>query len=156
MPIAPHRAQEPHDWQALLRLIQTSFASMSGRINPPSSMHRLTPSEIAQKAIDGEVWVVGTPAVACVFLTYQPDALYLGKLAVAPNQRGKGYARALINAAHLRASTLGMAWLELETRVELLENHALFQQLGFFETGRKTHVGFDRPTSITFRRPVAL
>jgi hypothetical protein len=38
--------------------------------------------------------------------------------------------------------------------VELVENHAAFQALGFAETGRTAHSGFDRPTSITYRKSV--
>ena len=42
--------------------------------------------------------------------------------------------------------------LELQTRVELGANHAAFQRLGFVEVGRTAHDGYDRPTSITFRK----
>jgi GNAT superfamily N-acetyltransferase len=152
--MTPFRARAPYDWQGLLHLIRSEFAYMEARINPPSSMHRLTEADIATKAETGEVWVIGAPPVACVFLTYQPDSLYIGKLAVAADQRGKGLARALIDVAEARARDLGLAWLELETRVELVENHAAFARMGFHEVGRKAHAGFDRPTSIAFRRTV--
>jgi hypothetical protein len=46
---------------------------------------------------------------------------------------------------------LGLDHLELQTRVELTENHATFRAMGFVETGRTAHPGYDR-TSITFRR----
>jgi hypothetical protein len=42
--------------------------------------------------------------------------------------------------------------LELQTRVELEENHAAFRAMGFAEAGRTAHPGYDRPTSITFRK----
>jgi hypothetical protein len=42
----------------------------------------------------------------------------------------------------------------LETRVELTQNHAIFRRLGFVETTRKAHPGFDRPTSVTFQKRV--
>ena len=151
----PYRARAPFDWAALLQLIRAEFAYMEPRINPPSSMHRLTEADIAAKAETGEVWVIGTPPVACVFLTYQPESLYIGKLAVAADQRGKGLAWALIDVAEVRARDLGLGWLELETRVELVENQAAFARMGFHEVGRKAHAGFDRPTSITFRKAVA-
>lgn len=153
--MTPYRARAPFDWTALLHLIRAEFAYMEPRINPPSSMHRLTEADIAAKAETGEVWVIGTPPVACVFLTYQQESLYIGKLAVAADQRGKGLARALIDVAEVRARDLGLGWLELETRVELVENHAAFARMGFHEVGRKAHAGFDRPTSITFRKAVA-
>jgi ribosomal protein S18 acetylase RimI-like enzyme len=148
----PHRCRDPYDWPALLDLIRAAFAYMEGRIDPPSSMNALSVEKIAQQAEAGEVWAIGTPPVACVFLTPKPDVLYVGKLAVAANQRGKGHARALIDLAETRALALNLPALELETRVELTENHAIFRAMGFAETGRSAHAGFDRPTSITFRR----
>ena len=149
-----HRCRDPYDWSALLDLIRAAFAYMEGRIDPPSSMHALTAEKIAQQAESGEIWAIGTPPLACVFLTPKPHALYVGKLAVAADQRGKGHARALIDLAETRALALNLAALELETRVELTENHAIFRAMGFTETGRSAHAGFDRPTSITFQRRV--
>lgn len=152
--MTPYRATAPFDWGSILRLIQTEFAYMAARIDPPSSMRRLTEADIAAKAASGEVWVVGSPPVACMFLTIQPDSLYLGKLAVSANERGKGLARALIAVAEARATALGLAAVELETRVELVENQAAFRALGFTETGRSAHPGYAQPTSISFRKVV--
>ena len=152
--MTPHRCRDPYDWSALLDLIRAAFAYMEGRIDPPSSMHALTVEKITRQAESGEVWAIGAPPVACVFLTPKPDALYVGKLAVAAIQRGMGHARALIDLAETRALALNLPALELETRVELTENHAIFRAMGFTETGRSAHAGFDRPTSITFRRRV--
>ena len=150
----PHRATDPHDWPALLALIQRAFAYMDGVIDPPSSLHRLTPESVAEQARTGEVWVIGHPALACVFLTPKADALYVGKLAVDPPAQGKGLGRALIDLAESRAQALGLPVLELQTRIELTANHATFRQLGFSQTAATAHPGYDRPTSLTFRRPV--
>lgn len=148
----PCRVQAPHDWAAILALLREAFAYMEGVIDPPSSLHRLTEDDIARQAESGEVWVIGVPPVACMFLTPKGDQLYLGKLAVAADQRGQGLARRLIQTALQRAAVLGLQGVELETRVELTANHATFRALGFAETGRSAHPGFDRPTSLTFRR----
>ena len=152
--MTPHQAFAPYDWTAILRLIQQAFASMDGRIDPPSSMRALTVAAIAEQAQKGEVWVIGAPAVACMFLTPKGHALYLGKLAVAASHRGKGLARVLVDVADARARVLGLPVLELQTRVELVENHATFRALGFVEVGHSAHPGYDRPTSLTFQRPV--
>ena len=147
------RATDPYDWLGVLALIQRAFAGMEGRIDPPSSVHRLTAEGIAAQARTGEIWVV-PPLQACMFLTPKDGRLYLGKLAVEPALQGRGLARQLVALAEERARALGFAILELETRVELTENHAIFRHLGFVETGRKAHPGFDRPTSITFAKRV--
>lgn len=149
-----HRALPPYDWAALLRLIQTEFAYMDSRIDPPSSMHRLTVADIAAQAASGEIWVAGLPPVACVFLTPKTDALYVGKLVVAGDQRGHGHARRLIERAEIRARDLGLGGLELQVRVELVENQRAFARMGFVKTAATAHAGYDRPTSFTYRKAV--
>lgn len=154
--MTPYRARDPFDWPALLALIRAGFAAMEGRIDPPSSMHRLTAAAIARQAREGEVWVIGAPEpLGCVFLTARADALYLGKLAVAPSHRGRGLGRALVAAAEARAAELGLPAVELETRIELCENHALFGALGYARTAETAHPGFARPTSVTMRKEIA-
>lgn len=115
-------------------------------------MHRLTLSDLERAAAEGEVWVVGIPPVACVILSMQGGALYLSKLAVAQSHRGKGLARILVARAEQRATELGAPALELQTRVELTENHALFIALGFRKINETAHPGYDRPTSIRMRK----
>jgi ribosomal protein S18 acetylase RimI-like enzyme len=87
-------------------------------------------------------------------MTPRPHALYLGKLAVEPGQTRQGLARRLITQAELRARALGLPALELQTRVELTENHATFRALGFTEVARSAHQGYTSPTSIILRKPV--
>ena len=53
-----------------------------------------------------------------------------------------------------RAKALGLRGVELQTRIELTANHATFAALGFVETERTAHPGYDRPTTLTFRRPL--
>ena len=150
--MTPQRARPPYDWGAVLGLIRAEFAYMDGRIDPPSSMHRLSVQDIARQADRAEVWVIGTAPIACMFLTPKNNWLYLGKLAVASSSRGTGLARVMVDTAMARAADLGLQGVELETRVELTFNHATFRALGFVESGRSAHPGFDRPTSLTFRK----
>ncbi len=150
----PFRAEDPYDWDALLALLHAAFAGMEGRIDPPSSLHSLQAEDLARLAEEGEIWVIGEPALACVVLTPKKDVLYLGKLAVAAPARGKGLARALVERAEERARMLGYRAVELETRVELVENHAAFAALGFHHVASTAHPGYSRPTSLTFRKTV--
>ena len=140
--------------EAILALIQTSFAYMDGRIDPPSSMLRLSLADIAHQCERGEVWSFGNPIKACVFLTPKTDCLYLGKLAVAYSARGQGLGRALVALAEKRAVALGFPELELQTRIELIESHRIFAALGFVKTLETAHEGYDRVTSITMRKAV--
>ena len=139
----------------VLELIRSSFAYMAGRIDPPSSIHRMTEADVLSCCDTGEVWFIGHPPSACMILTFKSDCLYLGKLAVAANARGKGLARALIDHAVQRAKVAKLNQLELQTRVELVENHTTFQRLGFVKVAETAHRGYRHATSITMRKPVA-
>lgn len=150
----PRRLSPEEDMAPVLALVRRSFAFMDGRIGPPSSMHRLTVDAIARQAGEAEVWVLeelGAP-VACVFLTPKPERLYIGKLAVDDAFRRQGLARQLIGHAEARARALGLGLLELESRVELTENHRAFIAMGFEKSGETAHPGYDRTTGYTFRR----
>jgi ribosomal protein S18 acetylase RimI-like enzyme len=138
----------------VLHLIQASFAFMDGRIDPPSSIHQMTLNDLKAKCDSAEVWSIGAPPFACVILTPKSECLYIGKLSVAPDQRGKGVARHLIDLAEIRARALTLPWLELEVRIELTENQETFQRLGFRKIADCAHKGYDRTTSYTMRKAV--
>lgn len=139
----------------VLDLIRAAFLPMDGRIDPPGSVHRLTLAALTGHAAQGDLWGIGAPPDAALIATPQADHLYIGKLAVDPACRGTGLARALIAAAEARARTLGLPVLRLQTRIELVENHAIFTALGFVETARTAHPGFSRVTSLTFEKRLA-
>ena len=145
----PYLLDKASDFGPVLRLIQSEFAYMEGRIDPPSSMRDLTEQALAAAP---EVWALGDPPVACMVLTPKDNFLYLGRLAVAARHRGQGLARRLVSHAETRAAALGLAGVELQTRVELIENQQAFRAMGFVETARTAHRGYARPTSITFRK----
>ena len=146
------RVIPPYDFTPMLALIQRSFSYMDGVIDPPSSMHKLTVKDLEKSATEGVVLVIGDPPIACAVCKFQGDALYVGKLAVDESQRGKGLARVLMSEAEAIARENGVEWLELQTRVELTENHKTFAALGFVKVGETAHAGYNRPTSITMRK----
>lgn len=145
-------------WAALHRLLVLSFSGMEGRIDPPSSLTSLSASDLEQMSRT-QVLLLGIGAsgdpVACAYLRPEPDALYLGKVAIHPDLRGRGLLHHIIAAAEAEARRLGRNTLELETRIELIENHAAFSAAGFRQVAERAHPGFDHPTSLIFRRPVA-
>lgn len=78
----------------------------------------------------------------------------MGKLAVDAAVRGRGVARRIMQVVETLAHANARPFVELETRVELIENHETFAALGFSKVAESAHPGFDRVTSITMRKPV--
>jgi len=144
------------DWESIRALILDAFAYMAGRIDPPSSASRLTTEAMAADAAAGALLFaeVGGALAGCVFVRAKGDALYIGKLAIRPDLQRGGIGRALVRAARAEAKSRGLAFLELQTRVELAGNHEAFARMGFVKVGETAHPGYDRPTSVTMRAPV--
>ena len=144
------------DWERVRLLILDAFACMGPRIDPPSSALRLTPKSVQAHAESGTLLLAHDEGdlVGCLFLHEKNDALYISKLAVSPTLQRAGIGRKLVEAARGEARRRGIGVLELETRIELTENHAAFARMGFIKTAETSHDGFDRPTSIVMRAPV--
>jgi len=140
------------DATEILQLIQSSFAYMEGRVDPASSMHRLTIENIAEFNRTGEVWSFGSPIVACVFLKPHIDALYLSKFAISASCRGSGLARKILMHAESQARVHKKKFIELNTRVELKEIHLKFSKLGFKIIAEAAHKGYSKPTYIIMRK----
>lgn len=150
-------AQLPADfgrWDEVLALIVRAFVSMDGVIDPPSSAHRLTVENLRDKARQETSFAALKDGmiVGCVFVLERTNDFYVGKLAVEPGFQGQGIGRQLMQAVEDLARNRGKPVIELQTRVELTGNHAGFARLGFRETERTAHKGYDRPTSITMRK----
>lgn len=149
--------EEFSDWDQLVGLVRDSFAYMDSRIDPPSSLKKMGIEEFKAKAATDTLILAeeGQAIIGCMFAELRDDCVYVGKVAVAQSVRGRGIARAMFAAAEELARVHGCRFLELQTRVELVENHATFSALGFKKIGESAHEGYDRPTSITMRKAVA-
>ncbi|MGI9389262.1 MAG: GNAT family N-acetyltransferase [Boseongicola sp.] len=144
------------DWSALHALLVEAFDETGGRIDPPSSLTRMTPETLAEKA-NSEILLLafsGEELIGCGFGAPKADALHLSKLAVRPRYRRRGVLGGIIERFTDAARVCGLPALLLQTRIELTENHATFKALGFRETGEARHPGYDRTTSLIFRKPV--
>ena len=140
-----------------LDLLHRAYKAQDGVIAPASSVTRLTLEQIRRDASDGDLLIAeddeGT-VIGCLFTRAETDAagdyLYLFHLAVCPLRQGHGAGRALISTAETLARQREIPRLHLMARVELTDNHALFESLGFREAGFFAHEGYHRPTSVRF------
>ncbi|MEM1273930.1 MAG: GNAT family N-acetyltransferase [Pseudomonadota bacterium] len=142
------------DVDALFELLSDAFEWQRSRIDPPSSLHSLTPGDLARKAEAEDVFLIGEPVEGCLFGDLRGAVYHLSKWAVCPTAQGKGHGRSMLAVAQKRARNLGAARLRLGTRIELLPNHRRFRALGFEMRGAQRHSGFTRPTSLIFEMQV--
>lgn len=147
-------AAPDEDWSEVRRLLVDAFAYMEGRIDPPSSLHRMNEEDLRRTATPAFIAEKEEAIVGCAFAQPRGDALYLGKIATRADMRRFGLARRLIEMAEEEARRQGLSTLELQTRIELTENHAAFAALGFAKTDETAHPGYGRPTSVTMRKPL--
>lgn len=145
------------DWDGLMRLLKAAFAHQAGRIDPPSSVHRLDPVSIAVKARQERLFLAfdHDRLVGCVFAKSLGSAMYIGKLAVLPAMQGQGIGRTLMAAAQAFAERTQHNALQLDVRIELTENHETFAALGFVKIGEHAHEGYDRATFISMKKVLA-
>ncbi|WP_137134963.1 GNAT family N-acetyltransferase [Rhizobium sp. FKY42] len=146
-------------WSELLALILSAFAYMDARIDPPSSAHKLTVESLRQKGQDELCYIAkhNGVLVGCIFCRPElPNCLYIGKLAISKTRQGQGLGRQLLAQAEQEAIERGLAKLRLETRIELVENHATFRRWGFEKSADRSHPGYDRITFIEMIKAVEL
>ncbi len=146
-----------NEWAALIELLE-AFRYMEGRIDPPSSLETMGIEAIKKKAQDEALIVAHDDdgkLVGCASAALRDDCVYLSKVAVALTSRRQGITRGMFKAADEIARQHGKPFLELQTRVELIENHLTFGALGFVRVAETAHPGYSRATSITMRRRVS-
>ena len=131
---------EAHAVRALVREADAHYVMRLGR--EPGPMQ----DDYSQRIADGEVWVLEKAGeiVGVAVLSERPESFLLQNVAVAPAAQGNGDGRRLIAFAEEEAKRRGHDELQLYTHVLMVENIALYQQLGFREIGRIHEQGFDR------------
>ncbi|WP_295143456.1 GNAT family N-acetyltransferase [uncultured Reyranella sp.] len=145
------------DAAAIAHVIAASFEQYRGKLNPESGAFRETADGIAGELARGAGAIVAErngEMLGCVLVEELEGDLYFGRLSVVPSARGQGLAKRLIDAVEAEARRRGLPGVRLGVRVVLTDNQRLFQALGYRETSREAHPGFDHPTSINMRKPL--
>jgi GNAT superfamily N-acetyltransferase len=90
-------------------------------IDPPSSVLKESEADFAARLRDETCFVVeeGGKLIASMFCAIDGDALYVGRLAVAPEYRRRGVTNALMDTAKSEARRLGLKRITLGARITL-------------------------------------
>ena len=95
---------------------------------------------------------MGDPVQACVVASLLPHALYLGKMVVDAILRGQGVGWLLVAACVEIAREMGHDQLELQVRIELVENQQAFAKMGFVKVSENCHPGYGCVTEISMQK----
>jgi len=146
------------DAPAAAALIRAAFADQGAPTDPPSSALKETAAAVAKKLAEGGgvAAFAGDEMVALVLFAPDVDALYLGRLAVAPAARGKGLAVRLLALVEAQARGLGFGKTRLRVRLDLPANRRLFESNGYEETVRLAHPGYEKPTFAVMEKRLAI
>jgi ribosomal protein S18 acetylase RimI-like enzyme len=131
------------DVKSIQRLVNAAYGKYVGRIGkPPAPMLADYAALVAARS----VWVLkGNGFVAGVIvLIPQADHLLLDTVAVVPERQGLGLGRRLMIFAEQQAAVHGHDEVRLYTHVTMHENLAVYQKLGYEETGRGEADGYAR------------
>lgn len=141
--VALPRLARGDEASALRQLVADAYTHYIARMGkPPGPML----DDYARRIADGQAWVLDVDGSMAGLIVLEPDgdSLLLDNVAVSPAAQGKGYGRTLIAFAEAEARRLGYTELRLYTNVHMTENIALYERLGFRQTGRISEKGFER------------
>lgn len=145
------------DADAVAALITRAFAAQPVRVDPAPSALRVTAADVLAVLKEGG----GTGAEAsgvlagAVLWEEKDGGLYVSRLSVAPEWRGRGIAVRLLAAAEEAAQVKGLPRLHLGTRLALEGNRRLFARLGFREIAFHAHPGYATPTWVEMEKQIA-
>lgn len=138
----------------MAQLVRLAFSTPSRSINPPPSALKETAAAIVDHLARGGGAVVerGGAIVGAVLWMEEDGGLYLHRLAVHPEARRQGIARALIDEVEREARRRGLPCIRLGVRLALEDNRRLFASCGFEDTTLQRHEGFTEPTWVMMER----
>jgi len=139
------------------KVIRAAFAAQRIATRPPSSALIENPGAVAAKLkAGGGLGVLAGGTLAGISLWRLDDGVFLvGRVAVLPEFRGRGFARKLIAACEAEARARGAQRMRLRARLELPENGRMFERFGFRRVRVEAHEGFDEPTTAVMEKTLS-
>ena len=144
------------DADAVAALITRAFAAQPVQVDPAPSALRVTGSHVLAvlKEGGGAGAEAGGMLAGAVLWEEKDGGLYVSRLSVAPEWRGRGIAVRLLAAAEEAARGKGLPRLHLGTRLALEGNRRLFARFGFREVAFHAHPGYASPTWVEMEKRI--
>jgi len=132
--------QEAGAVRDLVRAAYQHYVPVIGREPMPMT------DDYAKRIADGQAWVLIADAILAgvLVLEEQPDCFMLENIAVAPDRKGMGYGRILLDFAEAEAYRAGWNAITLYTNVLMTDNIAIYTRRGYVERERVAEAGFSR------------
>lgn len=146
------RLATPADADALAALIRHCFAHQTVVTDPLPSALKESGDNIRTHFADGGGGAMAEGPAACLLWSEQEGGLYIGRVAVHPDWRGRGLAKRMIAMAEDEARRRGLPRMLLSTRLVLIDNRKLFAACGFVETSQEAHPGYAAPTFVNLEK----
>ena len=148
------RALTANDAEDVAALITRAFGAQPVRVEPAPSALRVTEADVASVlGSGGGAGAEATDSLLGAVLWEEKDSgLYVSRLSVAPEWRGRGIAARLLAAAEDAARMLGLPRMHLGTRLALEGNRRLFARSGFQEIALHAHPGYVAPTWVEMEK----
>lgn len=142
------------DYPAALAVMQRAFAEYADQLDPPSGVHHETLASLRERAGAGGVLLAEAAGAPVGMVLYRPEPahLYLGRLSVLPEWRGRGVGHALIAAVEERARAMGLARIHLAVRLQLAAMRASYERLGYQVVAAHAHPGYSQPTFVSMEK----
>ena len=134
------RQAGPADVPAIAALTEAAYSAyipLIGRKPQPML------ADYARMVVDHTIYLlnVGDELAGVLVLIDEPEALLIYSVAIHPDYQGRGYGRKLLALAEQQAIEAGYSSIRLYTNERFTYNIALYQWLGYQETGREPLLG---------------
>jgi ribosomal protein S18 acetylase RimI-like enzyme len=138
------RPAVPADTATIVAVVGSAYALYTPRIGRrPAPVNADYPGLIRA----AEVWVAVDAAdkpVGVLVMRPARGSLFIENVAVDPAHQRHGIGRLLLSFAEQHCRELGLPAVTLYTNARMTENLRYYPSLGYVETGRRQHEGFDR------------
>jgi ribosomal protein S18 acetylase RimI-like enzyme len=148
------REASDDDIATIVAITRVAFDEYTSWLNPPSGAPNETPEKVRAKLVTGSgvLALIGDRVVGSVYYRAEAEHVYLGRLAVLPEYRGRGVGAALVAEVERRAREMGIARVRLGVRVALPHLRARYERLGYQVYEERTHEGFAEPTYLMMEK----